>query len=69
MFCEDAVCELNVWGCNNHSATRREMGTARGGDRAEDGPGSLVASLTVPIALESLTSAFFVKETIHVLTD
>lgn len=38
------------------------MGTARGGDRAEDGPGSVVASLTVPIALESPTSAFFVKE-------
>lgn len=45
------------------------MGTARGGDRAEDGPGSVVASLTVLIALESPTSAFFVKETIHVLTD
>lgn len=26
LFCEDAVCEFNAWGCNNHSATRRGDG-------------------------------------------
>lgn len=65
LFCVDAVCEPDAWGCSSYFVTMwGPHGPHVADDRAEGWkPGSLMTPLTVPISLESPTSALLVKET------